>query len=355
MNLPNIKKPNCPNFSCGPTRKPDGWSLKNLDKNFLGRYHRSIEVKNYIRNILKKLKVSLNIPKSYKVIMFPGSCTGAMEAVIWSFLGSRDVSTIIYDYWAQSWFEDLKKIGVKIDVRRNLNGRVPKLENIPKKNDIVFVWTGTSTGMSISNTKFISDLQKGLVISDITSAVFIYDLPWTKLDVSVFSWQKALGSESQHGIIVMSPKALKRIKKKNNPKVLSIYNHDLLVNTPSLLSIADFEHCLDIFNENGGLKNSLKKTIENKMLLDEWEKRSCNLRYFCENKNFQSLSPCYFVLKKKKNLKKIFKFLNNNNVAYDIENYRKAPQGIRIWNGPNIKKNDLIALTNWIDWCFNKL
>ncbi len=348
-----LTKPKSPNFSSGPTKKPDEWSIKKLSTKFLGRYHRSSDVKNYIENILLKLKNILNIPRDFQVFLFPGSCTGAMESVIWSLLGEEVVTAIIYDHWGEVWYQDLKKLDLKIDVRKNLNGVLPNLENIPLQNDIIFVWTGTSNGMTINNVNFIDKKHEGLVISDVTSAVFIDDLPWTKIDVSVFSWQKALGSESQNGIIVMSPKALKKLKKRKIPKILSIYDHDFVVNTPSLLSISDFDLCLDIFLQRGGLKESKRICLDNRLVLEKWSMNNNFLGFFCKSQKLRALTPSYFVFKKKFNFKKMFTYLSKNNIAYDIENYRKAQPGVRIWNGSNIKKNDLIALTNWLDWCFN--
>ena len=352
MNSPRLKRPSSPNFSCGPTKKPDGWSISKIDKTFLGRYHRSKDVKKFISKSILKLKNTLRIPNDYEVLIFPGSCTGAMEAVIWSLLGKKKVSVIIYDYWAQLWCEDLHKINLVLDVRKDLTGDLPNLKNISPTNDILFVWTGTSTGMSIKNLDFIKNNHKGLVISDITSAAFTVDIPWKVIDVSVFSWQKALGSESQHGVVVMSPKAKKRLKNKNIPKVLSISDHDFLINTPSILSFADLNLCLDLYKKNGGLVGAKKRCRENKLILDKWEKDNKFIQFF--SKNYQSLTPSYFIFKKKINHKKIFNFLKKEKIAFDIENYRKAKTGIRIWNGPNIKKNDLIALTNWLDWCFKK-
>ncbi len=354
MIIPKFKKPKSPNFSSGPTKKPDEWSVNDLNTNFLGRYHRSSDVKKFINDVLKKLKNILAIPSNYKVLIFPGSCSGAMEAVIWSFLGKKMVTAIVYDYWGVKWYEDLLKLNLKVELRKNLLGNMPDLNGIPKSNDIVFVWTGTSTGMTISNIDFIKSSHDGLVISDVTSAAFIEDLPWEKIDVSVFSWQKALGSESQHGIIVMSPKAMERLEKRNKlPKTLSIYDHDFLINTPSLLSISDFDLCLEIFNKKGGLKFSKETCIKNRSILENWAKGNQFVSFFCKKKKYRALSPCFFVFKKDLNHKKMFSFLGEKKIAFDIANYRKAELGIRIWNGSNIKKNDLIALTNWLDWSFN--
>ena len=207
-----LNKPESPNFSSGPTKKPEGWSIKNLKIKYLGRYHRSKDVKDYLEKIISKLKQTLKIPRDHKIFFLPGSCTGAMTAVLNSILGKNPITSIIYDYWGLFWYEELKKLNLKVDIRKNMNGALPPLCNIPINNDVIFVWNATSNGMSISNLKFISNSHKGLVISDLTSAVFACKLPWKFLDVSVFSLQKALGAESQKGVVVLSPKALDRLK-----------------------------------------------------------------------------------------------------------------------------------------------
>ena len=356
MKIPKLTIPDNPNFSCGPTSKPEGWKVKNLNQRFLGRYHRSDDVIEYVGAITLRIKKILNVPPDYKLIITPGSTTGAMEAVIWSFLGDNEITTIVYDYWANLWANDLKKLKLKVDLRYSLNGMIPSLKNIPTKNDVLFVWTGTSTGMSINNCNFIKNTQEGLVISDITSAVFIYDLPWKKLDISVFSWQKALGGESQHGMIVLSPKAIKRIKKKHSlPKVLDIARHDYLINTPSLLSFADLEICLDAYQKRGSLKGNKKICEENKKIIDSWLENNIYLKKFSKDNNFDAITPSFLIPNKKINLEKIHNFLKINKIAYDIKNYKQAPEGIRIWTGPTIKKKDLIALTNWLDWSFKNI
>ena len=347
-------KPSNPNFSSGPTKKPDEWRIDKLNLNFLGRYHRASDVKIYILKILEKLRSILGIPKNYKIFLLPGSCTGAMESVIWSILGERKVTSLIYDYWGVEWYKNLKKIGLEVDCRKSLNGELPNIKNIPSENDVIFVWTGTSTGMALPNLDFLKKSHKGLIFSDVTSSVFIYDLPWKKLDVSVFSWQKALGSESQHGIAVLSPRAMKRIKNINMPKILSLYDYDFVINTPSLLSISDFDLCLDIYKKKGGIDGNRKVCIENKLVLDNWEKKTKFIKYFVKDPVYRALSPCYFLFTQKFKSENFFNFLHKNKIAFDIRNYRKAKPGIRIWTGPTIKKNDLIALTNWLDWSFKK-
>jgi len=357
MILPKINKPLNPRFSCGPTSKPYGWSLKNINEKYLGRYHRSNDVKEFIREQINRIKKILNIPKSFKIFLMPGSCTGAVEAVIWNFFGKREVTTLIYDYWGLEWYNDLKKLDFKVDARISLDGTIPKVDNIPLENDLFFVWTGTSTGISFNNLEFLNPKHQGLVVSDITSAAFIYEIPWEKIDVSVFSWQKALGSESQHGIVVMSPKAVQRLeslKIRPIPKIFDFMKNNFVINTPSLLTISDLAQCLDFFENIGGLKGSLKKCIENKNVFDKWEQENMYIKYFVREKKYQAISPVYLIFKKEIPYLKIFNFLTFNKIAFDIQNYRKAKPGIRVWTGPTIKKNDLIALINWLDWCFNK-
>ena len=349
------RKPSNPNFSSGPTRKPEGWDLNKLEKRYLGRYHRSEDVKKYIKKVLEKLKNYLGIPNKHKLFLIPGSCTGAMESVIWSICSEeREITSIVYDYWGEEWNKSLKKLNLKIDLRKKIDGNLPNFKNIPLNNDVIFVWTGTSIGIAVPNIDFIDIDQKGLVISDVTSSVFIYDLPWEKLDISVFSWQKALGSESQHGIAVLSPKAFGRIKRRNIPKILSLYDHDFVKNTPSLLSLADFDLCLDLFLKKGGISFNRKTCMQNKEIIDKWVEKSHYLEYFVKDPKFRALTPCYMTFKKKIKYDNLFRYLAENKIAFDIRNYRKANPGIRIWTGPTIKKNDLIALTNWLDWSFNK-
>ena len=351
MRIPK-KKPTNPNFSSGPTRKPDGWSVKKLNIKYLGRYHRSKDVKEHIEKIIFKIKKTLKIPKDYRILFLPGSSTGAMTSVMNSILGKNKITSIIYDYWGSLWSQELKKLKFKVNCKKELSGKLPPLKNIPIKNDVLFVWNATSNGMSISNVDFISKNHKGLVISDVTSAVFVCNLPWHKLDISVFSLQKALGAESQKGVAVLSPKALERIKS-NQLKLFSLKNFDFLINSPSLLAFADLELCIDLYNQRGGLSQNIKICETNKKILDDFEKKNNFLSYFAVKKN-QSITPSFFIYKKKRDHKKIMNFLSNKNIAYDLNNFRTMQDGIRIWNGPNIKKNDLIALTNWLDWCLNK-
>ena len=359
MNKPRVK-PSSPNFSSGPTKKPDVWSARKLNTNILGRYHRSEYVKEYIENIFKVLRKTLKIPEDYKFFLTPGSCTGAVESIIWSILGKNKITTIITDHWGEQWSSCMKSLNYKVDVRGRVNGKIPYLKKINSKNDIFFVWTGTTTGISFKDLNWIKKDHQGLVVSDITSAVFVDEIEWKKVDISAFSWQKALGSESQHGVIVMSPKAIKKIKDNTNkiiPKILDITNLNYPINTPSLLCFSDFEFCLNWYIKKGGLiwaKNICKK---NKLVLDKWIKKNKFLKYFSSDPTYRSISSSFFILKNQKfsnNLINIINYLNYNQIAYDISSYRKSPLGIRIWTGPTIKKKDLIALTNWLDWCFYK-
>ena len=347
-----LQKPSNPNFSSGPTRKPDGWSVNKLNLKFLGRYHRSLDVRDYIEKIILKIKKTLNIPKDHKVFFLPGSCTGAMTSVLSSVLGERKITSIIYDYWGLLWYQELKKLKFKVNYKKELSGKLPSLNNIPIDNDVIFVWNATSNGMSVSNINFLSKNHRGLIVSDLTSAVFICDLPWKYLDISVFSLQKALGAESQKGVAVLSPKAVDRIKS-NQLKFFDLKSFDFLINTPSLLSFADLELCIDLYNKRGGLNENINICKRNKQILDDWETKNSFIKYFSVKEN-QSLTPSFFIYKKKINHNKIIDYLSKNKIAFDIKNFRTMQEGIRIWNGPNIKKNDLIALTNWLDWCFNK-
>lgn len=353
-----LYKPLSPYFSCGPTKKPPGWNTNKLRLSNLSRYHRSNSAQKYIKKLISNLKSFLKIPKDYKIFITPGSCTGAMEGVMWSLLNkNKKITSIVYDYWGLEWTNSIQKMNYKIDLRISLDGKMPDLGNINRNNDIFFVWTGTTTGMSINNLNWLSQNHSGLVVCDANSSVFIYDLEWKRIDVTVFSWQKALGSEAQHGIVVLSPKALERLNDKQDfyiPKILNLKNYNLPINTPSFLCFSDFEYCLNWFNKQGGINWSSKRCIENKMVLDDWSKENKFISYFCGDKEYQSLSPCFFKLDNisETKFKKIISFLEKENIAYDIESYRKTEKGFRIWTGPTIIKKDLITLTNWLDWSF---
>ena len=198
--------------------------------------------------------------------------------------------------------KDLKKLNLQVDERISLDGTLPSLEGIPSENDVFFVWTGTTTGISINNLNFLSEKRKGIVVSEITYAAFIYDIPWKKIDVSVFSWQKALGSESQHGVIVMSPKAIHSTVSRPIPKIFDFLKNNFIINTPSLLTISDLAQCLDIFEKNGGLINSLKVCKNNKFVIDKWAEKNEFVINFIKDKKYQAISPVYLVFKKKINL-----------------------------------------------------
>ena len=293
-------KTKSPNFSSGPTKKPESWSLSGFDKSILGRYHRSKFISDYIDEIFLELKEVLNIPSDYKVLLSPGSCSGAMQSVIWSLLGKRKITSIIYDFWGERWSNEIKKLKYKQEIRSFLNGSMPILDEICPSNDIFFVWTGTSTGMSVDNISWIPNHQTGIVVSDITSSVFINRIEWNKLDAAVFSWQKAIGSESQHGIIVLSPKAIDRLKEnkeKTVPNIIDLNNREKIVNTPSLLCFSDFKFCLSWYKKKGGLSWANKKCKENKLVLEKWEENNNYVKNFVKEKKYRALSTSYFTFR----------------------------------------------------------
>ena len=288
----DTKKPKNPNFSSGPTRKPDGWSVKKLNTKYLGRYHRSEDVREYVEKIILNIKKTLKIPKDYKIfftwILYRGNDI-SNEFHSWK----KRITSIIYDYWGLLWSEELKKLKYKVNSKKELTGKLPSLENIPTKDDVVFVWNATSNGMSISNIDFITKNHLGLVISDLTSAVFVCDLPWQNWMYQFFL-SKRLLELNLKGVAVLSPKALERIKT-DQLKLFSLKNFDFLVNTPSLLAFADLELCIDLYNKRGGLSQNIKICKANKKFLDEWEKKNNFVSYFALKKN-QSITPSFFYL-----------------------------------------------------------
>ena len=355
MKIPKFKPQN-PKFSSGPTSKPCEWSLKKIDDTFLGRYHRSNDVKDYVKKILDRTKDILELPPTYKMYIVPGSCTGGMTSAFWSLLGPQQITSISYDYWGNLWFEELKKINLDIQFIKSSSAQPPNLKTIPKENDIVLVWTGTSNGITISELNFIDKDHEGLVIVDITSAAFIYNLPWEKIDVAVFSWQKVLGGEAQLGSVILSPKAIKRMKKIKRviPKILDLRNYNYYINTPSILSLSDLSQCLDIYEKRGNLSYNRKICFENRKILEDWAEENNYVDFYVKIKKYRALTPLYLVFRQKFNHGALLKYLSHKKIAFDIENYKDTLPGLRIWTGPNIKKKDLIHLTNWLDWSFYK-
>ena len=375
-----LVKPFRPQFSSGPCAKRPGWSLDVLKQSSLGRSHRHKVCKNKLKEVIELSKSILNIPDDYLLGIVPGSDTGAIEIAMWNLLGSKPVTMLVWDSFGADWAKDIE-LQLKL---KNLNiikvdyGKLPNLNDFDFKGDIVFNWNGTTAGVCVPNGDWIKNSRDGLTICDATSAAFAMDIDWSKLDVGTFSWQKSLGGEAGHGMIILSPKAVHRINthnpnwpipklfqlKKNNEINLDIFSGST-INTPSMICVEDFLDVLNWSEEIGGLAELIRRSKDNLNIIKDWVSSSTWVDFLCEDlNNLSNSSICLKLIDPKltsqsletKNIieKNIIKLLEENNVAFDIGSYRSAPPGLRIWGGPTVDNDDIKKLLPWLDWAYNK-
>ena len=375
-----LVKPIRPEFSSGPCAKRPGWSLDVLKKAPLGRSHRHKDCKSKLKEVIELSKSILNIPNDYLVGIVPGSDTGAMEIAMWNLLGLKPVTMLVWDSFGADWAKDIQlQLKLKnLDILKVDFGKLPNLNSFNFKGDIVFNWNGTTAGVCVPNGDWIKNSRDGLIICDATSAAFAMDIDWSKLDVGTFSWQKSLGGEAGHGIIILSPRAVNRINtynpnwpipklfqlKKNNEINLDIFSGST-INTPSMICVEDFLDALNWTEEIGGLKELIRRSKDNLDTIKDWVFSSSWVDFLCEDLiNISNTSICLKLidtkltsksLETKNNIEKnIIKLLEENNVAYDVGSYRSAPPGLRIWGGPTINNDDIKKLLPWLDWAYHK-
>ena len=378
MKLKPENKPLRPYFSSGPCSKRPGWKIENLSKAIIGRSHRSKIALKTINEVISLTKELLEIPEDYYVGVVPASDTGAIEMLMWSLLGKKKVEVLAWESFGLDWVKDitnqLKLLDAKIT--KADYGSLVNLELVDFKNDIIFTWNGTTSGVCVPNGNWIDDNREGLTICDATSAAFSMSLPWSKLDATSFSWQKVLGGEAQHGVIVLSPRTINRLENyipdRAIPKIFQIaekgkINKKLFtgstINTPSMLCFEDALDALKWVKSIGGLKQTIKLSNTNLKAVESRIKNSSWLEFLSEEKSTRSCtSICLKVkndilekyesneLKEKMNI--LFSFLENENIAYDINSYRDAPLGVRIWGGATVNERDIIILLDWIEWGF---
>ncbi len=375
-----LVKPFRPEFSSGPCAKRPGWSLDVLKKSSLGRSHRHIDCKNKLKEVIELSKTILNIPSDYLVGIVPGSDTGAIEIAMWNLLGLKPVTMLVWDSFGADWAKDIQ-LQLKLE---NLNiikvdyGKLPSLNDFDFNGDIVFNWNGTTAGVCVPDGNWIKNSRNGLTICDATSAAFAMDIDWSKLDVGTFSWQKSLGGEAGHGMIILSPKAVDRINtyspnwpipklfqlKKNNEINLDIFSGST-INTPSMICVEDFLDVLNWTNEIGGLEELIRRSKDNLNIIKDWVSSSTWVDFLCEDlNNLSSTSICLKLIDTKlttksveiKNIieKNMIRLLEENYVAFDIGSYRSAPPGLRIWGGPTVDNDDIKKLLPWLDWAYYK-
>lgn len=375
------KKPQNICFSSGPCAKFPGWNLVKLDGFNPGRSHRAKSQKAKLANVIEKTKSLLQIPEDYVVGIMPGSDTGAVEAALWTMLGQRGVDVLSWESFSEGWASDIKNELKLEDVRYfNANyGQLPKLEEVDSDRDVVFAYNGTTSGVRLPNCDFIKDNRQGLTICDATSALFAMDVPWRKLDVTTFSWQKVMGSEAAHGMIILSPRAVNRLETytPNRPipkiftmakkgKLISGIFNGATVNTPSMLAVEDAHVTLKWIEEIGGLSQTIKRSESNLTVIKNWVHKTDWVEFLAESEDTISntsiclkiVDPNYLLLdtdNQGKFAKDFVKQLESDEVALDVGSYRDAPPGIRIWGGATIESSDLSILTEWLDYTFSTI
>ena len=375
-----LVKPIRPEFSSGPCAKRPGWSLNILKESSLGRSHRHKVCKNKLKEVIDLTKSILKVPDDYLVGIVPGSDTGAIEIAMWNLLGLKPVTMLVWDSFGADWAKDIQlELKLKdLDIIKEDYGKLPNLNSVDFNGDIVFNWHGTTAGVRVPNGDWIKNSRDGLTICDATSAAFAMDIDWSKLDVGTFSWQKSLGGEAGHGMIILSPKAVDRINtynpnwpipklfqlKKNNKINLDIFSGST-INTPSMMCVEDFLDVLIWSEEIGGVEELIRRSEDNLNVIKDWVSSSTWANFLCEDlNNLSNTSICLKLIDSKlntksietKNLieKNIIKLLEENNVAFDIGSYRSAPPGLRIWGGPTVENDDIKKLLPWLDWSYDK-
>ena len=373
-------KPECLNFSSGPCTKRPGWSVDILKNASLGRSHRSPEGKLKLSIAIDLTREQLEIPDDYKIGIVPASDTGAIEMAMWNLLGSRPVEVLSWEVFGKDWKKDVEEqLKIPGSTYHDVEfGIIPDLNKINFDNDIIFTWNGTTSGAKVPNADWIPNNRKGLTLCDATSAVFAQDLDWSKLDATTFSWQKVLGGEAAHGILILSPRAIELLENYSPswpiPKIFRLTKNKKLIegvfrgetlNTPSMLCVEDYIDALEWVKSIGGYQGTIKRADHNFSIIKKWVDQSNWVDFLCESE--ENLSNTSVCLKFSNNLselnevdqrafaKAIGKLLNDEKVAYDIVNHRSAPPGLRIWAGATVESDDIAKLLPWLDWAFNKI
>lgn len=377
FNEPGVR-PNNPNFSSGPCAKRPGWTVEALSNAPVGRSHRAKIGKSKLAQAIELTREVLEVPVDYRIGIVPASDTGAVEMALWSLLGARGVDMLAWESFGSGWVTDVVKQLKLADVRKleAPYGELPDLTKVDFDRDVVFTWNGTTSGVRVPNADFIPETRKGLTICDATSAAFAQKLDFSKLDVVTFSWQKVLGGEGAHGVLILGPRAVERLETYTPqwplPKIFRMTKGGKLIegifegatiNTPSMLCVEDYLDALQWAKSIGGLSALMKRADDNFAVLDQFVGQAPwleNLAKVPETRSNTSVclrivDPVVVALEPEKQAafaKAIVNRLDKAGVAYDIGAYRDAPSGLRIWAGATVEKSDLQALTEWLEWAF---
>ena len=377
MSKPTVK-PKSPYFSSGPCKKRPGWNVTKFDTDTLGRSHRAKPAKEKLLQVIEHSKKILNLPENYHVGILAGSDTGAVEAAMWNLLGENGVEVLAWESFGLDWAKTITdQLKIKdANVHKADYGLLPDLSKIDFNKDVLFNWNGTTSGVRVPNANWIPEDRKGLVICDATSAVFAMDMDFAKLDVITWSWQKVLGGEGAHGMIALSPKAVERLESYQPtwplPKIYRLTSKGKLaadifkgatINTPSMFCVEDALDALSWVESIGGLQGAIDRSSRNLDAVKTWVEQSDWVDFLCQDHaNLSSTSICLKVkdpnfLKlsvedQQGKIKEINKMLENEQVAYDINSYRTAPPGFRIWGGSTVESSDIENLLPWLDWAY---
>ncbi len=376
-NSPAVR-PARPFFSSGPCAKRPGWTAEALGGALLGRSHRSKPGKAKLKEAIDRTKQLLKIPADYRVGIVAASDTGAVEMAMWSMLGPRPVDMFAWESFGEDWVTDVSK-QLKLKDSRVIKagyGDLPDLNEADPAHDIVFLWNGTTSGVRVPNGNWISSAREGITICDATSAAFAMDLPWDKLDVTTFSWQKVLGGEAAHGMLILSPRAVARLESYTPPwplpkifrmtkggKLIEGIFEGETINTPSMLALEDYLDALKWAESVGGLDGLIKRSNSNLAAIERWARKSSWAAFLAKDGASRSntsvclkiVDPWFSGLSEEAQAeaaKKIASILEKEKVAYDIAAYRSAPAGLRIWCGATVDRGDIEALMPWLDWAW---
>jgi phosphoserine aminotransferase len=377
LTLPNIK-PSIPYFSSGPCAKRPGWSVSNLENACIGRSHRSKDGRAKLAEVIERSKQILGVPADYRLGIVPASDTGAVEMALWSLLGKLPLDILAWENFGQEWVKDVVD-ELKLPNTNLIKapyGSLPDLGTVNFDHDVVFLWNGTTSGVRVPNGDWIKDDRQGLTICDATSAAFAMDIPWHKIDVLTYSWQKVLGGEAQHGVIVLSPRAVERLEtyqpERPLPKLFKMVQKGKLIegifkgdtiNTPSMLCVEDALDGLNWAESIGGLPGLIKRSESNLNAIAQWVEKSNWAAFLAEKPETRSCtSICLKIIDtwftnltpeaQADVAKRLASLLEKQEVAFDTASYRSAPPGLRIWGGATVETSDIEALLPWLDWAY---
>ena len=374
-------KPENPFFSSGPCSKRPGWSLNNLDQALLGRSHRSKAGKQKLAEAIDRTRDILKIPEGYRIGIVPASDTGAVEIAMWSLLGERGVDLLAWESFGSGWINDVVNQLQLKDVNRLEAdyGQLPDLDKVNSDRDVVFLWNGTTSGVKVPNGDWISDDREGLTICDATSAAFAMDLPWEKLDVVTYSWQKVLGGEAAHGMLILSPRAVERLESWSPPwpmpklfrltkdgKLNEGIFEGLTINTPSMLCVEDYLDVLKWAEGVGGLSALIERTERSLKVIENWVEKTEWVDFLAEDPETRSnTSVCLKIIdpwfteksvdQQGKVIKQLVSLLEEEGAGFDFGSYAAAPPGLRIWCGATIESSNVERLMPWIEWGFDQI